>query len=252
MPTNRLSKILEHKKLTDTVFMLRLDAPDIAAAASPGQFVHIRCGDGNLLRRPVSICSADNGVITSVVETRGAGTRWLSTQRAGALLDLMGPLGHGFDVNGNILVVGGGIGVPPLLFAARRAGGTVTAALGFKTSSAVILRDEFESACSAVYVSTDDGTAGRHGFVTDIVKELVAGKSFDTVVACGPKQMLQAVAGMAAEKGVRCQVSLEERMGCGVGACLVCACRTIENGGETMSRVCKDGPVFEATEVVWQ
>ncbi len=253
MPVSCLAKVLENKKLNETIFRLRLDAPDIAEKAGPGQFVHVRCGDGNLLRRPVSICDVSGGIITVVIETRGAGTHWLSGRLAGEMVDLLGPLGHGFDVGGgSILLVGGGIGAPPLLYAARRAGGKVMAVLGFRTGGCVILQEEFQSACDEVYLATDDGSAGVHGFVTDVLKGLLEEKTYDAVLACGPRAMLKAVAARTQARGIRCQVSLEERMGCGVGACLVCACRTVKDGREQMRRVCKDGPVFDAGEVLWE
>ena len=253
MPALNLVKVLENKKLTDTVFLLRLDAPACASEALSGQFVHIRCGADNLLRRPVSICDIDGSVVTIVVETRGAGTRWLSARKAGEFVDLLGPLGHGFDVSGgNILLLGGGIGTAPMLYAAHQAGGTVTAVLGFRTSGCVILQEEFKSACGAAYLTTDDGTAGEHGFVTDVFQKLLKENHYDAVLACGPKQMLKAAAEISKQYDISCQVSLEERMGCGVGACLVCACRTVKNDGEHMRRVCKDGPVFNAGEVLWE
>ena len=253
MPIINPATVLENNKLTDTVFLLRMQAPDIAEKACAGQFVHIRCGEENLLRRPVSICDAGGGVVTVVVDVRGAGTRWLAERRAGDSVDMLGPLGHGFDVGGeNILLIGGGIGVPPLLYTARQASGCVTAVLGFRTSSCVILQEEFKEACGAVHLTTDDGTAGEHGFVTDVLTRLLEKNNYDSVLACGPKQMLKAVADSSGSYGVRCQVSMEERMGCGVGACLVCACKTARDGKEHMSRVCKDGPVFEAGEVCWE
>ncbi len=245
--------VLENRKLTDSVCLLRLEAPELAAAAAPGQFVHVRCGGGTLLRRPVSICMASDGAVTIVIEARGAGTRLLAGCRAGDAVDLLGPLGHGFDLSGRRpLLVGGGIGAPPLLFAAQRAGGGATAALGFRTGGCVILREEFERACLAVHLATDDGTAGRRGFVTDLAERLLESGDYDAVLACGPKAMLRAVAELAGRRGIPCQVSLEERMGCGVGACLVCACQTAADGETRMRRVCRDGPVFDASEVVWE
>ncbi len=253
MPVQRLSKVLEIRKLTEDAFLLRLDAPDIADTAAPGQFVHIKCGAEQLLRRPISICNAEAGVLTVVVEARGAGTRWLAGRQPGQTVDLLGPLGNGYDVaGGRLLLIGGGIGAPPLLYAARKAAGRVTSVLGFRTAGCVILQDEFQTACDAFCLTTDDGTAGERGFVTDVSKRLLDENRFDAVLACGPKPMLKAVAALTREYGVSCQVSLEERMGCGVGACLVCACKTVKDGSEHMSRVCRDGPVFNAQEVVWE
>jgi dihydroorotate dehydrogenase electron transfer subunit len=212
----------------------------------------LRCGEENLLRRPISICDVNGSRITLVVEARGAGTEWLCRRRSGDVLDCLGPLGHGFDTSGfNIVLVGGGIGVPPLLYTAKKAAEKRTAILGFRNRGCIMLQTEFENVCNDVIVTTDDGSAGEHGFVTAPLELLLREGGFDGILACGPKQMLRAVAGLAEVYQVPCQVSLEERMGCGIGACLVCACKTQKNGEEHMSHVCKDGPVFNAEEVCW-
>ena len=179
---------------------------------------------------------------------------------------MLGPLGYGFDPTvKKILVVGGGIGVPPMLGvakAAAAAGAEVHAALGFRDQGHRMLTDEFAECCRSMSVISDDGTTGRKGFVTELVEEFLrdtpcasadcascSGKPVPPVVmACGPKGMLKAVAKACAAHGVECQVSLEERMGCGVGACLVCACDMADG---SRKHVCKDGPVFNAKEVDW-
>ncbi|SHH95017.1 dihydroorotate dehydrogenase electron transfer subunit [Sporobacter termitidis DSM 10068] len=251
MPETYLPTVLDNRRLTETVHALRLQSAELARAARPGQFVHIKCGEGNLLRRPVSICRAEDGVLTVVLEVRGEGTRWLSQRRAGDMLDVLGPLGRGFDLSHkNIIVVGGGIGVPPMLFAARAAGAKA-AVLGFRSRENAILAEEFRDVCEAVYITTDDGSLGEHGTVAGPLERLLREGGCSAVLACGPRPMLQAAAALAETYKVPCQVSLEERMGCGVGACLVCACKTVVDGKEKMRRVCKDGPVFPAEEVVW-
>ena len=150
------------------------------------------------------------------------------------------------------IFIGGGIGVPPMLGCVRTAaekGAQPAAILGFRNKGAVILEGDFRDECET-FVTTDDGTYARHGFVTDVLKEQVAGAT--GVAACGPKPMLKAIAAIAKEAGVPCQVSMEERMGCGIGACLVCACALKSENGETRyGHVCKDGPVFNAEEVEW-
>lgn len=252
MPISCLIKVLDNKQLTDTVSMLTVDAPAIADSAKAGQFLHIRCGDNLILRRPISICDVTDGVVTIVVEQRGEGTAWLIQRSAGDTLDVLGPLGNGFDISGkNTLLVGGGIGVPPMLYAARSSLGATTAVIGFRSKDCVILQKELQEVCRAVYLTTDDGSAGECGPVTPTLTKLLASGGYDGVLACGPRAMLQAVAAQAQTYDVPCQVSLEERMGCGVGACLVCACRTTSHGIEKMSHVCKDGPVFNAQEVLW-
>jgi dihydroorotate dehydrogenase electron transfer subunit len=252
MPCIRLCAVTENRMLSETAAMITIDAGEIAEKAAAGQFVHIKCGEGNLLRRPISIANTENNLLTMVAEARGEGTRWLSGRGLGQKIDVLGPLGNGFDLSGKkMIVVGGGIGVPPMLFASRKAEGEVTAVLGFRDRSCVIMADEFRRVCGSVHISTDDGSFGEKGPVTYPLKRLLEEGGFDAVLACGPKPMLKAVAGLCREFDVPCQVSMEERMGCGIGACLVCACKTQKAGQEKMSHVCKDGPVFNAGEVVW-
>ena len=223
--------------------------------AAPGQFVHIKCGDGLLLRRPISVCSCQEDepedILTIVFEVRGEGTAWLARRPEGHSLDVLGLLGNGFTMKreGRYLLVGGGIGVPPMRGCAQYTGGRSTAILGFRSREKAILLDRFREECAKVAVATDDGSLGYHGFVDALVRqELEADRAYDAVLACGPKPMLKSVAKVAAEFGVPCQVSMEERMGCGVGACLVCA-TPMRDG--TVKHVCKDGPVFNAEEVDW-
>lgn len=251
LPGVRECMVYASVALTGNCRDIRILSPELCSAASPGQFVHIRCGE-KLLRRPISICDADGDILRIVVEVRGEGTRWLAERKMGDKLDILGPLGRGFDVSGErILVVGGGIGVPPLLFAAKRAS-EAHAILGFRTAKAVIMPGNFRDCCAAVQITTDDGSLGRCGLVTDAVREKLKTVSFDRVLACGPKPMLGALSRVCAEAGVPLQVSLEERMACGVGACLGCACRTKgADGTGRYSRVCVDGPVFDAEEVVF-
>lgn len=252
MPCLRLCEVTENRKLNGTAAMITIEAGEIAEQAAAGQFIHIKCGEGNLLRRPISIANIENNLLTMVVEARGEGTKWLLGVRPGEKLDILGPLGKGFDLSGKrILAIGGGIGVPPMLFASRSAKGAVTAILGFRDRTGIIMADEFQRECVSTIISTDDGSFGEQGPVTLPLKRLLEAGGFDAVLACGPKPMLKAVAELCREAHVPCQVSMEERMGCGIGACLVCACKTQKDGQEKMSHVCKDGPVFDAGEVVW-
>ena len=235
---------------------LVLEAGDMVRTSDvrPGQFVHIKCGDGLLLRRPISVCewtgSRDGDTLTIVFEVRGEGTSWLADRREGDMLDVLGLLGNGFDMgDGPYLLVGGGIGVPPMLGCAGASGGASTAVLGFRSRDKAILLDRFAEDCANYLVATDDGSLGHHGFVDALVRqELEKEHHYRGVLACGPRPMLKNVAKAAAEFGVPCQVSMEERMGCGVGACLVCAA-PMKDG--TVRHVCKDGPVFYAEEVDW-
>ncbi len=220
----------------------------------PGQFLHIKCGEGQLLRRPISVCTCAPGdpqdSITIVFEVRGEGTAWLARRREGETLDVLGLAGNGFnmDPTGRYLLVGGGIGTPPMLGCAQFGERRSTAILGFRSKEKAILLDEFRS-CGPVQVATDDGSMGYHGFVDYLVRqELEKDRAYDGVLACGPRPMLIQVAKAARDFDVPCQVSMEERMGCGVGACLVCACDMADG---TRKHVCKDGPVFDAREVNW-
>ena len=267
MPVQKICTVAEAVRLNEFAYALTLEVgEEMAAQTSCGQFVHIKCGEERLLRRPISICSWDKTTLRVVFEVRGEGTEWLSRRKAGDALDVLGPLGHGFDVSSKMLLVArGGIGVPPMLGVARAAaaaGAEVHAALGFRDQGHRMLTDEFAECCRSMSVISDDGTTGRKGFVTELVEEFLrdtpcasadcascSGKPVPPVVmACGPKGMLKAVAKACAAHGVECQVSLEERMGCGVGACLVCACDMADG---SRKHVCKDGPVFNAKEVDW-
>lgn len=248
-------KILEAAQLSSGAYSLTIETNGLAEQVTgPGQFVHVKCGHSRLLRRPISICdwSAERDWMRLVFEVRGEGTEWLSRRKVGGSLNVLGPLGHGFAMerDGRYLLVGGGIGVPPMLGCAVHGGKENTAVLGFRSAKNVMLLEDFSAACGGrVHLATDDGTQGYHGFADALVRrQFEQDKTFTAVLACGPKPMLRLVAKVAGEFGVPCQVSMEERMGCGVGACLVCACKTSDG---QYKHACKDGPVFDAKEVDW-
>lgn len=238
--------LLSNDKSTETSCDMRVLAPEMADA-KPGQFVHVKC-EGFTLRRPISICDVDGEVLRLVVDRRGKGTEWLTEQRVGSTLDILGPLGRGFDTHGRVLVVGGGIGCPPLLYAAK-ASDSADAILGFRNSAAMMLLGDFRDACDTVQLATDDGSAGFHGRVDELLRRRLSEEKYDRVLSCGPTPMLRACKRVCEELGVPLEVSLEERMGCGVGACLVCAVKLRGADGEYVGHVCKDGPVFKAEEV---
>lgn len=257
MAMQEICSVVQREQVGEGLFSLVLRAPGLCAQAQPGQFIHITCGEGSLLRRPISICDVRDDTMQIVFQVKGEGTAWLAARRAGDALDVLGPLGHGFDLSAlgaHPVFIGGGIGVPPMLLAmkaARAAGAQPEAILGFRSRSAVILEDAFR-ALGETHVCTDDGSYGLPGFVTDVLG--MHASEFTAVCACGPKPMLKAIAVIAEAQGIPCQVSMEERMGCGIGACLVCACALKLRDGETGVRyghVCKDGPVFDSREVVW-
>ena len=219
----------------------------VGDCAVEGEFVDIAI-PGFYLRRPLSICDLEDGRMTIVYKVVGEGTRVLSERQSGETLEVLTGLGKGFDPDAcreEALLVGGGLGVPPLLLLAKRLkaqGKKVTAVLGFNTAEERILVPEFESVCDTVAVSTVDGSVGVKGFVTDAIKALQP--SFDYFYTCGPMVMMKVVCQTLEGPG---ECSLEERMGCGAGFCYGCSIQT-KNGPR---RVCKDGPVFKKEELIW-
>lgn len=255
MAITELCTILANRQITPTHYDMILEAPKLSAMAKPGQFVHIRCGHSRVLRRPISICDAQNGTLRIVFEVRGEGTEFLARRGVGKTLDVLGTLGCGtfpiLDDTRPVLFIGGGIGVPPLLYTAK-AQKSAHAILGFRTESAIILRNEFLNACENLMIATDDGSFGAHGTIEKPMQLALAKHGYSAVMACGPRPMLQTAARLSKEANIPCWLSMEERMGCGVGACLVCACKTKnDKGQEGFSHVCKDGPVYPADAIVW-
>lgn len=259
-----MSKILNEKvesveKLSESIYKMTINSEYIVNRAKPGQFVNIKCCDGinALLRRPISICNVDkdNKTIDIVFQIKGVGTEYLSKKRMGDKVDLIGPLGNPFTIlkkHKNIAVIGGGIGVFPLLYLLNGVTATKKAAfLGFRNKDFVVLKDEFKKACDKLCISTDDGSTGYNGLITELLEEHIKDNKFDIIYTCGPTPMIKKVVEIAKKDGIRCQVSLEQRMGCGIGACLVCACKTKSDDGWKYSHVCKDGPVFWSDEVIF-
>ena len=247
--------IAEKTAIAREIYSFTIVCPEVAAAACPGQFVHIRA-KGFTLRRPISICGIDKekGTLRIVFEVRGEGTSEIAKLNKGELIDMLAPLGHGFTVDNSfnkVILIGGGIGTPPMLPLAKIYGSKAAAISGFRNASAAILQDDFRSTGAETILCTDDGSAGIHGFVTQPLAELAEKGGINAVYACGPMPMLKNVAKICREKGIFCEISLEERMACGIGACLGCACRTVRNDEEYFAHVCKDGPVFNAEEVLW-
>lgn len=257
MPIQQLCTVVGMSAIGDGTYWMTLEVGKMVEELGlrAGQFLHVACGEGSLLRRPISVALtlADEPENTAalIFEVKGEGTRWLSKRKAGDMVDVLGPLGNGFSVEegGRYLLVGGGIGTPPLLGYAEAFRENAVAVLGFRSADRAILVDRYREACKEIYLCTDDGSAGRHGFVDAQVRDILEkDRGFTAILACGPKPMLRSVAKAAAEYGVPCQVSMEERMACGVGACLGCALQMADG---TMKHVCKDGPVFSAEEVDW-
>ena len=258
--------VTRRRELNATTVMLTLRAPAIAAAAQPGQFVHVRVptvGYDPYLRRPISLATLEpaKDEIGLIIHAVGRGTRRLAEAGRGAELDLLGPLGRGFPPPGKqrVLVVGGGIGAAPLFgLAYKSAGGLdrhtaqtkMLFLVGARNAAELWARELCAELGLPALAATDDGSVGHPGLVTDLLAVELGGGRIATVYACGPGPMLAAVARQAQEAGVDCYVSLEERMGCGVGACLGCAWPRSEKAGGGYLRVCADGPVVNAAEVV--
>ena len=248
-------KLIEKKAISAGMFSFTILCPEVAELAKCGQFVHVKV-DGCTLRRPISICeiNREKGTIRIVFEIRGSGTDRLAMLNIGDDVDMIAPLGNGFSTgiaeNGKrVIVIGGGIGVPPMLQTAKEYE-KATAILGFRSYDKVILTNDFNKNGIETIVCTDDGSVGTRGTIAVPLKAELEKGDVAAVFACGPKPMLAAIIEMAKEYGTYCEVSLEERMGCGVGACVGCVCKIVRNGEEKMLRVCKDGPVFKGEEVI--
>ena len=248
---NEICKVLKNKEVVKGIYEMELLSQCIAQAAQPGQFLHIRINESlyPLMRRPISIHKTDKqrGIITILYHVAGKGTAELAKQKEGGSLDVMGPLGKGFPIikDKKCAVIGGGIGTAPLLELVKSLE-NCDAYLGFRDAAYKL--EDFEEACGRVLVATEDGSTGYGGFVTELLKENL--KSYEVIYSCGPKPMLKKVMEICQSNGVQCYVSLEERMGCGIGACLVCACKIKgEDGQWHHKKACKDGPVFDAREV---
>lgn len=242
-------KLLSNEQIADGIFDMRLEYGSDEIPVQCGQFAHVYV-PGKSLRRPISVCDVQNGELRLVYQVKGEGTKIMSQMKAGEMVDVLAPLGNGFNIESGkrYALIGGGIGVPPMLNTARQCQSPLVIT-GFRNESLVILQDDFKNAGAELILTTDDGSAGVHGFVTDVLKEKIG--EVDEVCACGPTPMLRAIAQVCKEFGKPCQISLEERMACGIGACLVCAVKVRKNGEEIMQHVCKNGPVFNAEEVVF-
>ena len=253
MYTQDKFRIVSKKAIGRDIYSFEIYCPVAAQAAVPGQFVHIRA-NGFTLRRPISIAGISEDTLRIVFEIRGEGTAEIAKLNEGDLIDMLAPLGHGFTLSedfSKVVLIGGGIGTPPMLPLAKHYGEKATVISGFRNASAVILQEDFKKTGAETILCTDDGSMGVHGFVTQPLSELAEQGGIDAVYACGPMPMLKNIAAICKEKGIYCEISLEERMACGIGACLGCACKTVRNDEEYFAHVCKDGPVFKAEEVLF-
>ena len=239
-----LFTITENTPLTKSVYRMRL-AGDTSAITAPGQFVNVLL-DGLYLRRPISVCDRTEGELTLVYKVVGKGTEKMSQMTSGTL-DILTGLGNGYDLSlagDRPLLLGGGVGVPPLYLLAKdliAQGKQVSVILGFNTKDEVFYEDEFRALGADVTVATADGSYGVKGFVTDPMKTV----DYTYFYTCGPEPMLKAVWNTSTTSG---QLSFEERMGCGFGACMGCSCKTLTGN----KRICKEGPVMKKEEILWQ
>ena len=237
-------QIKENTPLNSAVMKMRL-AGDTSAIIGPGQFINIKLDD-MYLRRPISVCDCVDGEVTILYKIVGKGTEQMAEMRDGTL-DVLTGLGNGYDtsVSGEKpLLLGGGVGVPPLYMLAKKLiaeGKKVTAVLGFNTKDEIFYEQEFKALGCEVYVTTADGSYGTKGFVTDKVRDI----DYTYFYTCGPEPMLKAVYSAATTSG---QFSFEERMGCGFGACMGCSCKTVTGN----KRICKEGPVLVKEDILWQ
>lgn len=255
-PMVSLAEIIQNTEIAPDIYKMELQASEIAQKANPGQFLHIRCSDtlSPLLRRPISIADVDKkaGKIKIIYRVVGEGTHLLCQKKPGSRIDLIGPLGKGFPLPNKgktSIIIGGGIGVAPLFYLAKKISGPVTALLGFTTKQEAFGIEFLNSLGIEVIITTDDGTLGHKGFPTELLKQYLKqcqDKSDLILYACGPKLMLSGVKAIAARDNIPAYFSLEERMACGVGACIGCSVKSSQEG---YKKVCKDGPVFEAGEI---
>ena len=260
---NEHGKIIKNVNLVDNIWEMIIESKEIASMSKSGQFVNVKvaCNENEpLLRRPISLCDVDpeKGEITLVYAVIGRGTKLMSEMKIGQMVETIGPVGNGFlsdqdliDIKDKkVAVIGGGIGTVPLLQLAKELkvlGNSPVAYLGFRGNAYKI--DEFQNYCKIVTVATENGCEGFAGFITEPFADKV--KDFDVVYSCGPEVMMKRVADICKKNGVKLYVSMEERMACGIGACLVCVCKTKSDSesGWHYSKVCTDGPIFLAEEV---
>ena len=242
--TESVFTVISNEKIAKNTYKMLLSGN--TEDGRPGQFVNIKI-DGFFLRRPISVCDIEENTLTLIYKTVGAGTDKLSKTEKGEKLDILAFFGNGYDLSKSgeaPLLIGGGVGVPPLFLLAKKLvkeGKKPTAILGFNSADEIFLKDEFEAIGVKTFIATADGSVGTRGFVTDVMKNTDIYTYFYT---CGPEPMLRAVYGESKTDG---EFSFEERMGCGFGACVGCTCKT-KYGNK---RICRDGPVLSKEEIIW-
>ena len=238
------AEIIGNSCVADDIYRLTVKAD---MTAKPGQFVQVRLPSNEFtLRRPFGVASLKDSRVTMFYRVIGRGTEYLTSLQSGDVINLLGALGKGFKlIDGKVLLVGGGLGLAPLIFAASELKHVDVLIGGKNAVEANLWESEFKPLADELFIATDDGSAGIHGFVTELMPKVLSANKYKTILTCGPEIMMRRVAALARESNIPCQVSLEKRMGCGLGACLSCSIDTI-NGRR---KICKDGPVFNAEEV---
>lgn len=258
MPNQVFAELVKKEKLLDGLYKFSVDAKEIVDSSKPGNFIEIRINENldPFLRRPISIYNLDKekGILEFIFQVKGKGTELLAKKKEGDKIDIIGPLGNGtfkFEEYKNIAVIGGGIGIFPLYELskqAKNAGKEVYTYLGFRNIDLVTLEEEFDKVSATLTITTDDGSYKNSGFAINYLENDLEKNNIDCIYACGPLPMLKAVKKLAEEKNIPCQISLEEKMGCGLGVCLGCAVRTATSTEDNPQylHVCKAGPVFDS------
>lgn len=261
MPKQVYAELIKKERLLDGLYKFSVQAKEIVEFAQPGNFIEIRINENldPFLRRPISIYQLDKekGVLEFIFQVKGKGTELLAKKEEGEVIDIIGPLGNGsfqFENHNNLAVIGGGIGNFPLYELskqAKNAGKSVHTYLGFRNKSFVTLEKEFEEVSETLTITTDDGSYQQAGFAINYLENDLDEKNIECIYACGPLPMLRAVKKLAETKHIPCQISLEEKMGCGMGVCLGCAVKTATSTEDNPQylHVCKAGPVFDSKMV---
>ncbi|MDR1391944.1 MAG: dihydroorotate dehydrogenase electron transfer subunit [Clostridiales bacterium] len=248
-----LYELSKKKAINDKIFDFEVESFNSTENVKAGQFFYIDCGGKSFLRRPISICDVLDGKLRFIFEIRGIGTYELSKKKCGEKIDILGPFGKPFNTefgkNKISILIGGGIGIIPL-FKLSKELEKVVAILGFKTKESIFLKEEFVSTCDKVIITTDDGSFGKHGNAFEALEDTLEReenkKNIGALYTCGPKKLIYGVAKFGITNNIKTQVSMEEHMGCGIGACMACVCDTTEG----KMRVCKEGPVFDSKKIL--
>lgn len=262
MKVNIKAKIVSIEQLKQDIYKFSVEAKEIVENAKPGHFIEIRVSDSiePLLRRPISIYNLNReaGILEFIFQVKGKGTEILAKRKIGEELDILGPIGYGtFEIKDykNVAIIGGGIGTFPLYELAKElkqdTTSNVNIYLGFRSKDYIVLEEEFKQVSDKLIITTDDGTYGIQGFAINELKKDIEQGNIDKIFACGPLPMLKAVQALSLEKNIPCEISLEEKMACGLGVCLGCAVKTAASPKDAPEywHVCKAGPVFNAKDV---